>query len=84
MWHKFDKKFKITTTELRTFWFSTFEAHFYLHGIVNSQKWRIWEKVPNEVNEYLLHCDKCSALCALSANGIIGLLFSRTKSKCNN
>ena len=48
-----------------------------MNGIVNSQNCRIWGKeAPNEVNERPLHSDKCTAWCALSANGIIGpLLF---------
>lgn len=60
---------------IKNVWF-TDEAHFYLNGIVNSQNCRIWGKeVPNEVNERPLHSDKCTAWCALSANGIIGPLW---------
>ena len=32
-------------------------------------------EAPNEVNERPLHSDKCTAWCALNANGIIGLLW---------
>ena len=69
---KFETKgYVLNQTGLKNVWF-TDEAHFYLNGIVNSQHCRIWGKeAPNEVNERPLHSDKCTAWCALSANGIL-------------
>ena len=55
------------------------EAHFYLNGNVNSQNSRTWRsEPPYEANECQLHSAKCTAWCAISANGIIGpLLFEK-------
>ena len=54
---------------IKNVWF-TDDAHFYL----KLYGWCTLLKAPNEVNERPLHIDKCTAWCALSANGIIGPL----------
>ena len=55
-------------------WWSD-EAHFHINGQVNRQKNRFWtERPPEEVLEAPLHSPKVT-VCALSAQGIIGILF---------
>ena len=53
-------------------WF-TDEAHFYLNGLVNKQNYRFWgSEKPGYIAERPLHSPKCTAWCAISAQGILG------------
>lgn len=60
---------------LGNLWFSD-EAHFHLDGQVSSQNHRFWgTQPPNEVAERPLHSEKCTAWCAISAQGICGPIW---------
>lgn len=72
---RFQEKMDNDDEWINNVWFSD-EAHFYLNGNVNSQNCRTWSsEPPDEVNERPLHSAKCTAWCAISANGIIGPLW---------
>jgi hypothetical protein len=49
------------------------EAYFHLDGFVNNQNRRCWaSENPHRVMEMTLHPAKCTILCAISKQGIIG------------
>lgn len=56
----------------------TDEAHFYLHGVVNTQNCRIWAKEnPFARVSIPLHSAKVTVWCGMTASLIIGPFFSR-------
>ena len=56
-------------------WFSD-EAHFHLDGHVSTQNNRHWgTEPPKEVAEKPLHSKKCTAWCAISAQGVVGPIW---------
>ena len=71
----FTRKCNVSPQFLENIWFSD-EAHFHLDGRVNSQNYRYWgSEPPKDVAERPLHSKKCTAWCAMSAQGIIGPLW---------
>ena len=52
------------------------ETHFHLNGFVNKQNCRFWAKEnPRAVHQRELHPLKCTVLCAITSNEIIGPYF---------
>ena len=71
----FSRKCNASAQFLENIWFSD-EAHFHLDGRVNSQNHRFWStEPPEEVAERPLHSQKCTAWCAISAQGISGPIW---------
>ena len=68
----FSRKCNGSARFLNNIWFSD-ECHFHLNGQVCSQNNRYWgTDPPQEVAEKPLHSQKCTAWCAISAQGISG------------
>jgi len=61
--------------DVNRIWFSD-EAHFYLHGFVNCQNFRIWgTENPHFVVERPLHPEYLTVWMAISGSGLIGSFF---------
>ncbi|GFX05352.1 uncharacterized protein TNCV_838991, partial [Trichonephila clavipes] len=61
---------------IKSVFFSSDEAHFWLNGYVNKQNCRIWSEAnPQVYVETPLHPEKLTVWCALWAGGIIGPYF---------
>ncbi|GFT17886.1 uncharacterized protein TNCV_4910591 [Trichonephila clavipes] len=65
-----------TRQDVKSVFFSSDEAHFWLNGYVNKQNCRIWREAnPQVYVETPLHPEKLTVWCALWAGGIIGPYF---------
>ena len=52
------------------------ETHFHLKGFVNKQNCRIWGyENPQRIQPHQMHSVKCTVLCGVIANEIIGPYF---------
>jgi len=69
------EKLETGVININKIWFSD-EAHFYLHGFVNRQNYRIWgTENPHFVVERPLHPEYLTVWMGISGSGLIGPFF---------
>ena len=60
--------------------FMSDEANFSLNGHVNRHNLRFWAtENPHQIKEVLLHSERVTVWCGFMENGILNLIFLRTR-----